>query len=223
MNLLECFGLTSQTVPTDDYISLVDNIDSISLVDNTTSNKPPPPYTSRQTTDADAGHVVLIFLDDVNAPAFQVTRATGYPYVFDRRISFQVPWHAELVIRANDVPTLLGQGLFWSEDNIDASKACIVVARPTRFQSPLAHRIEWRHCRDYPMTDTSPDPTWEGTLTVYANDVAVLDGFRPNDLSLTNIRFATASNADNHLVYRYDSAGIVPNLSAIYGDTPLPG
>lgn len=177
----------------------------------------PPPYTESQ---RDGGHASFVFLDDINVRGY---RATGSQYHFDRTSSLAVSWHAELQIAAKDIVTLMERGFFWSEENIDLRKNFFVLDDPDQFENEYPRKLGYRHYRCYSMADTSADPDWRGTLCVYTHDSATLHAFRPSDLSLNNIRFSSARNSAGQLIYRYDSSGAMPNISAVFGDRPLPG
>lgn len=157
MNITKCFGKRSRTVPADDHIG---------VLDNTTRDKPPPPCTSRRTTAAYACRMHFILLEDINAPEFRGTRATGSSNGVGSRTTLEVPWKAELRIRAKDLPQLFRRGLlFWSEDNFDALESFISPDKPPRQDKVM---IDWQYYRSYAIADISPDPTWTGELCVYA-------------------------------------------------------
>ncbi|KAJ3497380.1 hypothetical protein NLG97_g1946 [Lecanicillium saksenae] len=187
------------------------------------STPSPPSYEDSQRTYFSGGSAEFWFLDDITTPEYMQRLSSG-GYVLREPVSRVVPWHAELHIRARDISILMDQGLFWSEDNIVTNGDLPELDGSLQFISSVAEALGYQYCELYELSgaDASSISAWRGTLYIYAHDIETVLNFQPSQLSLANIRFAYAWDADHRLVHSFDSAGS-EDFSTTSGDTPLSG
>lgn len=181
----------------------------------------PPAYTPRQPVRPGFAGGTTRFTMLSNTLAYPYSRpASTWPSF---KVSKAVPWHAELDVWANHMPTLMKDGSFWSEHDIDMDEN-FFMADVSRFSS-LSRDMGWTHARVYNLIDRQHDdcPRWKATLTVYGHDYNMLQQFKPHELTLENIIIAAAVNTKGELIYLFNRNDSSDNFNAIFGGMPLLG
>ncbi|KAJ4147833.1 hypothetical protein LMH87_002335 [Akanthomyces muscarius] len=184
------------------------------------NNNPPPSYAESQRT-SNGGVVTLTFRPDMHTPQYEATSGPSSSSVH-QFTSSAVPWHAELTIHTAHLAALFAHGLHWSCANMTSTRFLVRNGRAT-FKSDMVRDAGYQHCIVFPLADDAAPAQWNGTLSVYANDVAALRAFRPETLSKDHVRFAAVRDAAERQVYRFDRSGVLGNFSTLTGTQPLAG
>lgn len=130
-------------------------------------------------------------------------------------------WGAFVQILVADLPKLMRDGLYWTEENLDR-EAGYVENSPHTNISPFLPA--WITCgRIYDFRDLGSAPQWTAKMTVLCPDLDRLSRFRFRDLTVSQIVFCGAMDAKGKDVYMYSRLGEDVNINAIYDDMPLEG
>lgn len=134
------------------------------------------------------------------------------------------PWHSqdwlgELVVKCDDVASLMRNGLFWTTKNVqwEQGYADEAVEFNVYHKEGFFRTSRW-FLRDM---DNEP-PQWTASLIVWARH-GVLDAFKLEDLSVNNANYCWAWNSEASLVYEYYDMFPERNVNVIYGVMPMKG
>lgn len=134
-------------------------------------------------------------------------------------------WEARLEVRARDIPSLMRNGFYWNEQNIEKGRGQILEQRDFP-NSRLSRGLvpQWTWGRQYLLTDLSRDPQWTAELWIFSNEVKILPIFSVGNLGFHNL-FEVAAYIDgsNKRVYTYMSSAKMLNINMIYDEIALEG
>lgn len=138
------------------------------------------------------------------------------------RVPKIIPWHSELAVQVRHMPTLMDNGFFWSEADINREESHCTIDQC--LFNPFPRDLGYTHLRVFHLKDKAHvEPHWLACLTVYAHGYEELQRFKPRELTLDNILFAVGNNGSGHMVYYFDRQCSSKNFNAISGDAPLAG
>lgn len=132
-------------------------------------------------------------------------------------------WQARLQIQADDIPSLMRNGLHWTEANLDREAGYIGKNPQDEVNSLIPSYVTCM--RVYFLRDLAEQPQWTAKMTVFFTDLDQLSQFRFCDLRLDQIIFCAARTTEDRMVYLFNR---IPNygcgnINTIYDDMPLDG
>lgn len=140
-------------------------------------------------------------------------------------------WQAVVQMKANDVPKVMREGLYWTEVNLDKEAGYIAKfsdsQRAACQPSTTPHLPSCMSCqRVYFFQDLGEEPHWAAKMIVFCHDLDELSQFRFRDLRVDQTIFCAARDADGKVVYMF-SRGPEPHsvscVNTLYDDMPLDG
>ncbi|KAH7125848.1 hypothetical protein EDB81DRAFT_764944 [Dactylonectria macrodidyma] len=158
---------------------------------------PPPPYASS------TQEWRLIFhccSEPENPPASSQT-------MFDNR-----DWFGILSLRTRDLPGLMKQGLYLSQDHVQQRNNYLK-------RTPRPGDNKLLYSRIYPLIDS----TWTGQLRVAGWNVKPLSEFRIAHLLVDHVVEAMAFDQNENVVYYWNTFAPETNFNMIYDDMALDG
>ncbi|KAI1438157.1 hypothetical protein GGR50DRAFT_534160 [Xylaria sp. CBS 124048] len=137
-------------------------------------------------------------------------------------------WFAELLVKCDDVPRLMREGLHWDETNIIGEEGFIDIGGINSIYKPdttipsYADSERWHVKNHYFLTDSQhAPPLWNAHLSVYARDIPSLSRFTLRGLSRKNTVAAMAWSEAEEIIYVYEN-GNAP-VNSVYPEMPLEG
>ncbi|KAI8713007.1 hypothetical protein NCS52_01243800 [Fusarium sp. LHS14.1] len=120
-------------------------------------------------------------------------------------------WTASLDLVTRDVPSMMRDGLFLTQGNVDEKE--------NHVKQTHTKGIGNLHNRCYTVTSS----TWSGHLYVCAATVRPVANFRLHHLSADKVFTASVGNHGGDTVYRYDVRRPENNANYMYDDMPMEG
>ncbi|KAH7322611.1 hypothetical protein B0I35DRAFT_184942 [Stachybotrys elegans] len=137
-------------------------------------------------------------------------------------------WLAIMEIFAENLPSLMRNGLYWTEANLDPDGGYIAKPRDNKlllYMNWASH--SFTHARVYFLSEqtsaSGADGNWVARLIVFAHDVRTLGDFKLDQLSRDTMFQAWGVNPDGHGVYSFSRARPQSNFNTIVVDGPLKG
>ncbi|KAF4982509.1 hypothetical protein FZEAL_1879 [Fusarium zealandicum] len=149
-------------------------------------------------------------------------------YVYSIGLSSDIPtvpleeteWLGCLTIFTYDLASLMQEGFFWTDVNVDIGKSGF------KFGARLPHepyQQGWRYARFYSLNSLAGGPQWNGYLSLYAHDFQVLKNFNLAHLGLEHVCGARAVDWERKYNYNYDSCYPDKCYNAMFGNMELEG
>ncbi|KAF5022823.1 hypothetical protein F66182_5117 [Fusarium sp. NRRL 66182] len=130
----------------------------------------------------------------------------------DKLIDLSVDWHATLILKTSDIVGIMKEGLFLTQDDIEAQES-----QPKRDYCNKTKRHCW--CRHYTISHAR----WPGTITIKTLKHNVAAGFRVQHLSADNVYFAEVKDKYGMSVYKSNLWNSMQDFNLILDDLPMPG
>lgn len=178
----------------------------------------PPPYALTSHLFL-GGYIRITMLKDPMAKEYSLRPINR---LLNVKMPHTIPWHAEMAVQVRHMPTLMEEGLFWSQLNINHEDSHC--STDTHRFSLYPKSFGYTHARIFRLIDKAHDiPQWQASIVIYAHGYPELQRFKPQELTLDNIIFTVAKNGNNDHVYQFDRQCSSSNFNAIFGDKPLSG
>ena len=131
-------------------------------------------------------------------------------------------WAAVLRIGVKDVATLMKDGLFWSEENLDREAGYVV--NPQHAVGPSIPK-DWKYARFFSFEDIGIEPRWKAKMHVFSRNLEQLSRFEFGELRVDKIVFCRANDAEGNMVYLYDDGidGKRVRINSFFDKMPLEG
>jgi hypothetical protein len=127
-------------------------------------------------------------------------------------LSLDHQWAALLSIKCDDVPRLMRDGFFWSEDNLIPEEGYIDYSVKGRY-----------YRRHYFLEDKKKRRLWIANIIVKAPSVEAIFRFDLGQLSIENMQKAGAISQNGYAIYGYHYNFPSLCFNAIYDNMELPG
>lgn len=190
-------------------------------------NPPPPPpqYIERVST--------VTTMPEANAPQAYAVLPHMQPQNYNLTMMFvsdmhvqtlnNCLWEVRVDICANDIPTLMRRGLYWSSRNVTEGGSFFLTQQ---HELPPFARVEisgWSTARRFALVDHAENPQWTADVWLFARHVWVLHQFSLDELLFSQIHSVTAVNRYGLKLYTYVARDPGQNCNVITGHMPLKG
>ncbi|KAI1119017.1 hypothetical protein F5Y14DRAFT_118657 [Nemania sp. NC0429] len=127
-------------------------------------------------------------------------------------------WMAALLVKCDDVPSLMREGFHWDRTNIIKEEGYFDYDYTNAGCS-----WTWNGTRHYFLEDLQRPPRWIATIEVFAAKHETLCCFDLGQLSLGNNCRTTAYSQSRKRIYEYIYGKHQQSYNAIYDDMPMEG